>query len=742
MRSLPNKAEAAMERPLGLRRRPDLHLEPQQYGRERYWLVKDPVSLGYFHLCEEEHAVLKMLDGQASLTQIKQRFEKAFAPLQVTLDQLYAFVGRLHDLGLLVADAFGQGAQLIERQARRRRHSRLAVISNVLAIRLPGLNPQPLLHWMYPKMRWIFSPWFLALCAGLVIAAVGLATVQFHVLQQKLPDFHAFVTSHNIVWLFVALALAKVLHELGHALTCQHVGGQCHEIGLLLLVFTPCLYCDVSDVWTIAGKWRRIAVSAAGIIVEVCLAAAATLLWRFSSPGIFNTLCLQLMIVCSINTLLLNGNPLLRYDGYYVIADLIEVPNLAQQSQALVSRAAARLLLGVRLPPDRSLPARHRAGLIVYGVASVAYRWFVVICILWFCHRVAKVYHLEAIVQGLAVLVIAGMVIAPGWQLVRFLRSPVVRRGIRGFRAVVVPAILLALLIAAAMLPLPFRVTAPVVLEPRDARRVYVTVPGRLVKAVAPGEAIAKGQELARLVNLDIEKEIVELTGQRNQQRLQLENARLRMIDDPSIGKEVPWAESALADIEGRLHQRRKDQESLIVRAPIGGIVLPPPRVPASSKTRGQLEAWQGSPLDRRNIDSTLEKGTLLCLVGSPSPVEAFLVVDQADVNFVRKGQRVRLQLDEAPGKVLDGRIVELANLDLKVVPRELVSGNETPVRVDEKGIARPLATSYQARVVLDGADDAKFLPGTRGRARILADPQSLAQRVWRFLQRTFNLRA
>ena len=214
-------------------------------------------------------------------------------------------------------------------------------------------------------------------------------------MQRKLPDFQAFITPRNIVWLFLALALAKIVHELAHALTCVHVGGQCHEIGLLLLVFTPCLYCDVSDAWSIASKWRRIAVSAAGIVVEACLAAAATFLWWFSAAGAFHTFCLHVMIVCSVSTLLLNGNPLLRYDGYYVLADWLEVPNLGQQSQALLNRLMSWFFLGIVQPADRSLPRRSRGLLVAYAVVSALYRWLVVLSILWFCYRVAKAHGVE-----------------------------------------------------------------------------------------------------------------------------------------------------------------------------------------------------------------------------------------------------------------------------------------------------------------------------------------------------------
>jgi putative peptide zinc metalloprotease protein len=558
------------------------------------------------------------------------------------------------------------------------------------------------------------------------------------VLQAKLPDFHAFFHAGNILWLAAALAAAKVLHEFGHALTCRHFGGECHEMGLLLLVFTPCLYSDVSDTWSFSSRWQRIAVSAAGIVVEVYLAAAATFLWWFSTPGLLNTLCLNVMFVCSINTLLFNGNPLLRYDGYYALADFLDVPNLGQQSRAVVGRAAARFFLGIRLVADRCFSARRRVLLASYGVASAGYRCFITICILWFCYRVAKPYGLQALAVALVWVVVAGMAAVPLWRLARFLHSPSIRRGIRWMQACFMCGAAIGGLLLLALVPWPCRVAAPAFIEPRDARPVYVVVAGRVVASVTPGEYVAKGQEVARLLNLDVRKEVVELIGQRDRQRLQCENLRRRRNDDPAAAAMIPTAEAALADIEERLRQRQRDEERLVLRAPVAGTVMPPPRQSASPGPAGQLNLWQGTPLDERNRGCHLEIGTLLCLVGAPLPVEALLVIDQPDVALVRQGQRVRIRLEEMPGTVLHGTVVEMAKADIKVVPRELVKGVDLPVRLDERGIPRPQATSYQARVALDAAD-APLLMGTRGRARIVVDPQSPAQRLYRYLRRTFQ---
>ena len=168
----------------------------------------------------------------------------------------------------------------------------------------------------------------------------------------------ALFDPRNLFWLLLAIGAVKVLHELGHALACKHFGGEVHELGFMLLVFAPCLYCDVSDAWRLPSKWQRIAVSAAGMVVELVLAALATIVWWYAQPGVVQLVALNIMIVCTVSTLLVNGNPLLRYDGYYILSDLVETPNLWQRSREVLRRFASEWLLGEPAADDPLVPAR------------------------------------------------------------------------------------------------------------------------------------------------------------------------------------------------------------------------------------------------------------------------------------------------------------------------------------------------------------------------------------------------
>ncbi len=731
------RSEPGPERPLALRRRTDLETVPQTFAGRVFWAVKDPVRLKYFHLSDEEYCVFESLDGTASLAGIREKFESRFAPRRLALPQIQSFLGQLHQEGLILADARGQADELIQRGRDLRWRTWLGNVSNVLAIRFRGFDPQRLLDWLAPRCSWLFTRGAAAITFAIVIAAVVLLISHLDAVAARVPDLGAILDPSTVLWLAVSLALTKVLHELCHALACRHFGGECHEMGLLLLVFTPCLYCNVSDAWMIESKWKRAAIGSAGVIVEIVLAAVCTFLWWFSEPGLLNALCFNVMLVCSVSTLFFNGNPLMRYDGYFVLSDLVEIPNLAQQAALVLREQAFELALGIPAEhADEHSPAR-KLFLMVYALASAIYRGVVICGILWFVHSALKPYRLEVLAIILAVLVIGGLVAGPLRRTTRFITQAYGNGQMKPKRAVASTLIASICLVALLFVPFPHRVAAPALVEAGSAQQVYVSIAGAIFEGGTPGSTVQKGAPLAKLQNLDLQLEIARLRGQRNEQKLHLENLKHRRARDAAAAAQIPTAEQALADLDERLQRRIEDEKRLVVTAPVSGTILPVRQKP-KTYAAGELETWSGQPLDEANRGSRLETGTLLCQIGDPKRLEAAVVLDQRDVEFVRAGQEVRVQLDQSPDRVLAGTILEVAEIDLKVTPTELLPEGTVPTRQDESGIPRPVTTMYQARVSLPQAESS-ILIGQAGRAKIYAAPMSLATRFSRYLSHTFR---
>lgn len=721
-----------------LRRRTDLEFYPQQLRARNVWVVKDPLTLRYFHFREEEIEILRWLDGQTSLEQIKQRFETRFAPQRMTVTRLHAFVANLHRNSLVISDAAGQGTQMLERAVRRKRDKWIAALSSPLAIQFPGFDPEWLLTRLYPRVRWLFTPWCVAACALLAITALLVVGCQFDQFQARLPELNSLVSPRNLVWLAVVLALTKLLHEFGHALACKHYGGDCHEMGIMLLVFTPCLYCNVSDAWKIPARWKRIVIAAAGIYVEVILASICVLLWWFSQPGLFNTLCLNVVVVCSVGTVLLNGNPLLRYDGYYILSDALQAPNLWQDSRARVARFATRTFWGFDPGASSSLPGRGSL-LWLYAIASMMYRLIVISCLLYLVYRVLKPMGLSFVFQIIAALVVVGIVAVPLRSVGSTLSSPIQRRRVKPMRVALSSLVIVAVTVLLLAVPLPCRIVAPVTIQPLDATRVYVSVPGELAESLSVGDRVQQGDVIARLENVGVQSEFAEVDGQWRGQQLRVRNLESLRVQDGSIASQLPAAREILADLALRREQLQRDLEALSLRAPVGGTVIAPPSVLSDHEAdRAQLRSWVGTPLDPSNVGCHLERRTLLCLVGQPDQFEAVCYIDQSVIQYIERGQRVRLKLDILPGKILQGTVEEISQVNVDAVPAELAVDQQLASRADGARVARPEETSYQAHVRFD-AGEVPLVIGATGGVKISVAPQSIGTRLYRFLSRTFK---
>lgn len=742
MATLADSLVSSSARRLALRKRPDLSAEQQRYQGTIYWVVKEPVGLNYFRFHEEEYFILCQLDGNTSFDEIKRRFEKEFPPEKIRLEELQQFVGTLHRSGLVIADVPDQGPRLLKRRRERRRQELIGAFTNVLAFRFKGIDPERILNFLEPRFRWVFTPAAFTVWLMLALSALGLILVQFDVFQSKLPKFYDFFTVKNAIWLAVVMGFTKVIHEFGHGLSCKHYGGECHEMGVMLLVLTPCLYCNVSDSWMLPNKWHRVAIGAAGMYVEVAIASVCTFLWWFSDTStMFNQLCLSAMFVCSVSTVLLNGNPLLRYDGYYILADVLEIPNLRQKATSILTRTLGEWCLGLEPPDDPFLPQRNQLMFAIYSIASVIYRWVVLLSILWFLNKMFEPYDLKIIGQLIGITALYGLVVHPFVKLWKYFRVPGRLGQVKKLRLLATACVLVVVVTGVLMIPLPYRVVCTLEINPRDAMQVYVDVPGTLdALFVQSGDEVNEGQQLAQLSDMDLDRSVIELEGRRDQYGIRRETLARLSQNDSAYRAEVQGLDEMINSTAIQLEQRQRDQRRLTLSAPVAGVVLPPPRRPEEPDDDGRLTTWNGTPLEERNLGATLPESTLFCQIGNPTRWKAELVIDQAEIEFVQTGQRVEIMLDELIGEIFESEIAEIGNREIEYSSKSLSAkaGGDLATRTDQSGVERPLSTSYPAMAPL--TDDVGLLrPGLRGTAKIHAGAMTVGRRLYRAASRTFH---
>ena len=745
MVTLADSLVSSSARVLPMRMRPDLIAQQQRYQGQIYWVLKEPVGLHYFRFQEEEFAILKMLDGETSLDEIKVEFEKLFPPQKITVEELGHFIGTLHRNGLVIAQVAGQGEQLRKRRGERKRRELLAGFTNILALRFKGIDPERLLNRLYPKVRWFFSVPARIVCALLALSALMLVLVQFDEFHNRLPTFHQFFEAKNWIYLGVTLAVTKVIHEFGHGLTCKHFGGECHELGVMFLVLTPCLYCNVSDSWMLPNKWHRAWIGAAGMYVEIVIASICTFLWWFSEPGLLHQLALSTMFVCSVSTVMFNANPLLRYDGYYILADLMEIPNLRQKSTTILNRKMGAWCLGLEEQDDPFLPQRNQMFFVVYTIAAAAYRWLILFGIIWFLYKLFEPYGLKVISQTLAMISLTSLVAVPLWKMGKFFYIPGRLDKVKRKNVNITLGIVTAVVLFILFFPLPYHVLGTLELKPGNADRVHVVVGGILEEiSVYPGKEVKTGDKLGRLSNIDLALQIAELEAKIAQQEARWRTLHTEHyeLQNDLAGQQLPEVEKSLKSLQEQLKEKQQDQKRLEFVAPTDGTVLPPPEAPREpDRGTGDLMKWSGSTLAPENLGAYLQPPTLYCQIGDPTKWEAHLAIDQDDIEYIRENQDVSIKLAELPYVTFHTKIVEIGP-ELKVTPRQQSSksGGELMSKADETGMERPLNTTYQALALIEDPDR-RLMEGLRGTAKVSADWQPIGKRVWRYLVRTFNFK-
>lgn len=725
-------------RPLALERQPGIEVESLSIRDRRWWRVKDPVAMRFWQLGDEEYFLWSQLTKEISLEELQRRFAERFAPRRIELTRLHEFLGMLHREGLIRSSSPGQGAILLARHEEQRKR-RLWGWTNVLALRFPGMDPTPVLEWLYPRLRVLVHPLMLVFWTLLILSAVGLLVVQADALRLRLPQAQEFLTPQNLMILSVVLAGAKICHELGHALVCRHLGGRCHEFGFMLLVFTPCLYCNVSDAWLMPSRWRRMAISGAGMAVELVLAAVATWLWWFSEPGLFSAVCLNLMVVCSINTLLFNGNPLLRFDGYFLLSDFLDVPNLRQAGDEWLRHSFRRLLWGAgSIDPA---PAIHDRPWIIplYAIAAWCYRWTLTVVVWWVVYEWFRHQQMTAIGGAIVLSSAVVMMVQLGragcheWKMTW--RN---HRAAHG-RARLSVLVILGLMVALAAIPLPRTVRVPTIIRPEGSRPVYVTIPGTLVSTLPPGQRVQTGGEIARLENDEIEWDVLGLSGQRDYLSRMIDRLRRQQVQQSASGLssaagQIPILEKQLTAVSDQLERRKRDLEQLVLRAPSDGAILMVRR--QASNSRDDLGTWLGTPFEPHNVGSFLESGTVVCLVGSPDRRQAEAIVDQTQIESIQVGQSVTVHVDELQTRSLSGTVRSIDSLSSESAPAELVAKQMLPQLPDRQTKRLP-GTFYRITISLPRGKDVPF--GASGKSIIHVAPRSVARRVYELLCATFR---
>jgi putative peptide zinc metalloprotease protein len=721
--------ESDLRRTLKARMRTDLAANQQRHAGQLFYILKDPVSLRYYRFRPEEYFILQQLDGTKDLYDVQHAFVAEFSPQRLSIEDLERFVRQLLDAGVAVVDSRLAGRRLYERHKERKFVKLKQTLLNFMYIRIPLFDPERLLDRLLGWFGFLFTiPFFLVACAFWASAGL-LILCNWDQFLAKLPTFEDFFKAQNIFWLWCSIGVVKVLHEFGHGISCKKFGGEVHEMGFMLLVFSPALYCNVTDAWMLPNRWHRAIIGAAGIYVELIIAAAAAWVWWFSEPGMLNFLCLSTIVVCSVSTVVFNGNPLMKFDGYYIVSDLLEIPNLRERSNRYLGNLASRALFGVEASPDSYAPGGRRWPFAIYAVAAYVYKWVVAVGIIFFFYTFLKPYKLEIIGIMLAWFAFGSMVVFPIFQVNKVLRRQWREMKVKTARMVFGLTTAGVALTTLLLMPFPLRVNLPMLVQARDAASLYVHSSGRLVELrVKDGDVVSPGTIIAILENPDTAREEAKLELEAAMQ-LRRQEVSKRVGDHVSAqAATVQWQA-----VRERIKHLDGERRKLTIRVPSGvsGRVMGPPK-------ETELGKWY-------------DAGRLLCKVGSVEDLEGYAVVEHGDTSLFKVGNRAWVKVRGHLGAVNETSIERVSETVVDDLPPALSSkaGGAIPTNPENpsartsaaKNQDRPPETptmrSYSVAVRLDNTDR-RLAPGLRGTVRVDCGSAPLAWRIARYLQQTF----
>jgi putative peptide zinc metalloprotease protein len=670
------------------------------------WVIADPIRERYFQIGWAAYQMLSRWNGRSAEAVLSQiHAETTCRATRQDLDNLLRFLYE----NQLMRDPPQGGYRAYAAHVEASRPLWLRwLVHHYLFFQIPLVRPDRFLRATLPYVEWLFSP-----SAACIIAFLGLTGL--YLVSRQWDAFTAtmlhFFTPRGFMAYVFCLAVVKVFHELGHAYTATRYGCRVPTMGIAMVVMVPMLYSDTSDAWKLTSRRRRAAIGAAGMIVEISLAALAIFLWNFLDDGVVRSLVFIIATTSLLVGIGINLSPFMRFDGYYVFSDLLGIPNLHDRAFAFGQWQLRRLLFGLDLPMPEQVSVVRRRFLVCFAWAVWAYRFVLFLGIAFL------VYEFFFKLLGIILFVVE-----IGW----FILLPVARefkvwwglRGMIGERGRAwASAGALVCLTAVLFIPWSDRISLPAVLESMPHATIYAPAPGRIIElAVKEGRRVEAGDKLVVLESPVLERDMA-LTHK----RIEVEQLRGRrqFIDQQELAKHQVTLEtlkSRLTQLEGLQQQ----QQNLSLTAPIAGTLT------------DRAEALHVG----RWINKELPLAYVIDLAGE----ELHALAPETDVGYLRAGQPARF-IPEGPDRPsLKAKVVEIRDIDetsFTVPYLASLYGGAVPVREDAARKLRPEISVYRVTLHLVETPP-QWNQAVRGTVLVEGPRVSLAQRVWEQGARVF----
>lgn len=694
--------------PLRPRLRSHVRIHRHVY-RDQVWYVMQDQSNGQFHrYTPEANLIIRLMDGQRTVHDIWEEASAQLADDAMPQDEVIRLMSNLHQADVLQTDRAPDTREMVQRRRKQRAQHIKQYIGNPSALRIPLVDPERFLRATVPATRWIFTWW--GLIGWLLVVGYGALQGVRHWDEFSSNSWDQVFSLGNILAIALIYPVVKAIHELGHAYAVKVRGGEVHEIGLMLLFLFPIPYVDASAASAFPEKRWRMLVGGAGILVEVFLAAVAMIVWVQLEPGAGRALAYNVILICGISTLLMNGNPLLRYDGYYVLADALEIPNLGQRSNGYLGYLFKRYVLMLREAEPQKSTAGERVWFVVYGILSFFYRMFVMFMAIFL---VASQFFFVGMV--LAIWSIYTVFVLPLWRLLRqLLTDPQIQTYRR--RSYGIAGLFVAACIAlVGWVPWPSATISEGVVWAPPSAQVRAPVDGFIQSSINDDAIVDTGQLLLTLDNAELDAR-----WQLLEARVQEVQARYHQANSVNPVQAQVWAH--------QWHNLQHERQVLLSQVQGRDVHSP--------QSGRYIQAVLDDPLG-----IYVQRGQVLGYVLDGADVIRVVVPQDSLDRIHQSNLGITVRLAQQPRVSIPAQIIyemPAATDELPSAALSLHGGGQIGASAPQQGeAARALDNLFIMDLVLPG-DARQLQVGGRVYVKFSHAPVPLAQQVYGFLRQKF----
>jgi len=596
------------------------------YRGERWFLLQDELSSEHLRLNARAYGLVGRLDGKRSLKTIYEYLLDNESP-DLSIDEVIDIIGRLQRLGAISNVLDKTTLELVKQYRDARRSVRLKKLISPLFIRIPIFNPDQILERITPFFRSLIGTYGVLLWLAVVIPALVLSLQHWDDLAQAYSS--DILKPSNLILLWMLYPVMKLLHEFSHGICVKHWGGDVHEMGITLLVLTPIPYVDASAATAFKSKHKRMVVSAAGIMIELFVASIALFVWLGASDGSLRDCALGIFTIGAVSTVLFNANPLLKFDGYFILQDFIEVPNLMARSAQYYRYLIKRYVLKFAHQRSPVTATGERRWFLIYGAASLAYRVVILCFIVVF---LSSKYLLLGVVLGCWVMI--QQLALPLIKGIKYLLLSPETTAYRARTVRVVWGTAAVCIVFFGLIPLPSSTQAQGVVWVPQQGEIYADVAGFVSHvAVSPGEQVSEGQLLLTLESAELDKSVTVM--QNELLALDIRSELQRKINPTEFAllqEDLAAARRSLADLQSQ-------QNQLQIVAKTDGAFTP-----------GNLEKLRGR---------YFKQGELVAHVVNPRELVVRVAVPDTDSGPIQSGiKSATVRLAEALGQKIKASVV------------------------------------------------------------------------------------